>query len=438
MTDSHPDIPPTAPTRREMLRMSAAAAAGALIPAAFPAIAAGPATTSAIPGDTLNLAILGAGAHGRSLINCAVKMPGIRFKAVCDIWPYNLQYAARLLKKYDHLVNTYADYQDLLEKEKDLDAVIVATPDWVHAEQALTCLKAGRHVYLEKEMATTVEDARKVVQAARQSGKCVQVGRQHRSNVRYHAALDYIDGKKALGRITHVCGQWHGHKRYDFDWPKGQELDAAALKKYGYDTMERLRNWRWYTRFSAGEVVNLGSHQIDVLNWFLHARPVSVYAGGGLDYYQKHEWYDNLSAIYEWQYQWQGKTHTVRGDYRILNTTEVGGIFETFVGDEGTLTISELADVGGITREPGSPEAEWEKSLQSVKDRTYPPIPAPPGPARSTHAMHLENFLDAVRGRAKLTCPPEVAFPTTVSALKANDSMKEGKRLTFAEEDFRI
>ena len=124
MTDSHPDIPPAAPTRREMLRMSAAAAAGALIPAAFPAIAVGPATTPDKPGDTLNLAIIGAGAHGRSLINCAVKMPGVRFKAVCDIWPYNLQYSARLLKKYDHLVNTYADYQDLLDKEKDLDAVI--------------------------------------------------------------------------------------------------------------------------------------------------------------------------------------------------------------------------------------------------------------------------------------------------------------------------
>ena len=419
-------------SRREFLQAAAATTAGLALLAAGAVRAA-----QSKPADELRIAIVGVGAHGRVLVNSCLKTAAVRFKAVCDIWPYNLQYASRLLKKYDQPVNAYADYQDMLDKEKDLDAVLIATPDWVHAEQTIACLKAGKHVYCEKEMATNAADARKVVLAARESGRRLQIGRQHRSNSRYHAALDYIDGKKALGRITHVCGQWHGHKRFDYGWPKGQELDEPALRKYGYDTMERLRNWRWFQKFSAGEIANLGSHQIDVFNWFLHARPLAVYAAGGLDYYDKYEWYDNVSAVYEWQYQWEGKTKTVRGCYRILNTTETGGFLETFVGDEGTLTISELPDVGGLTREVGSPEAEWEKNLQPIRERTYPPIPAPT-PPKPPHTQHLENFFEAIRGKAKLNCPPEVAFETAVSVFRANESMKEGKRLTFTPEDFKV
>jgi len=112
----------------------------------------------------LTIAVIGAGVQGRVLIESCLRIPGIRIAAVCDIWEYSQRYASQYLKKYDQLVNVYEDYQDLLAKEKNLDAAIVATPDWMHAEHANACLEAGLHVYCEKEMSNSLEKARSMVQ----------------------------------------------------------------------------------------------------------------------------------------------------------------------------------------------------------------------------------------------------------------------------------
>jgi len=103
----------------------------------------------------LKVGFIGTGSQGRNLILAAVNIPGVRFTAITDIWPYHAGYAANILKEYGMPVATYADYQDMIAKEK-LDAVIIATPDWVHAQQAIDCMKAGLHVYCEKEMASSL------------------------------------------------------------------------------------------------------------------------------------------------------------------------------------------------------------------------------------------------------------------------------------------
>jgi predicted dehydrogenase len=399
--------------------------------------------------DDLNVALIGAGNHGRDLLNYCLDLPGVRFRAVADIWPYARTYAGRLLRRRGHDVRDYADHREMLAAGKDLQAAIIATPDAFHADQAVDCLKAGLHVYLEKEMHHTLEGCRRVVLAARETGRLVQVGRQHRSNPRYLAALDYVDREKALGRITGVWGQWHGHRRHRIPWPEKYALDAATLSKYGYASMEEFRNWRWSRRFSAGEAVNLGAHQIDVFNWFLHAPPRAVYAAGGRDYYDFFDWYDNVSCLFEWDYAWQGVTKTVRGAYRI-STTDEGGFWETFFGDEGALTISEIATRGYLIREPTAAEAPWEKGLErtlirigptplvaDLRARMYPPIPWP-GVERPVHWYHLKNFFDAVRGRCKLTCPPEVGYEAAASAFAVNRAMLTDGRLALARDEFKV
>ncbi len=438
-------------TRRDLLRTAtaagfAAATAGRVLgqPApAGPAPSAGAVPTSAPAGGaaTLNVAIIGAGDHGRQLIFQCMKLPGLRFRAVCDIWDYSRNYAARLLRKYKHPVNDYVDYREMLAKEKGLDAVIIASPDGFHAEQAIACFAAGAGVYLEKEMALTIADCRKVVQAASKAGKCLQVGRQHRSNLRYMRALEYIDEKKALGRITHVAAQWHGHRRDKVTCPEKFIIDKARLAEYGFDSMEQFSNWRYFAKFAPGEIASLGSHQIDVFNWFLHALPTSVYAAGGRDYYDYYELYDNISGIYEWDYDWSGRKTKVRGTYEINNTTEMGGFFETFTGSEGELQISEIATRGGLWRDVAAALAPWEEQLKAkaVKEygsRAYGPIPAED--SQSVYWHHLRNFFNAIRGTEKLTCPGEVGFAAAVACLKANESMKLGKRLELAAEDYRV
>jgi predicted dehydrogenase len=163
--------------RREFIRSTAALGAGlVLTPKSF-SRAAGAKI------DDLNVALLGAGAQGQVLLNACLKIPGLRFKAVCDIWTaYNQKRVSRLLKKYHHEHNTYVDYQEMLAQEKDLDAVLIATPDFWHAEHTVACLKAGLHVYCEKEMSNTLEGARKMAHAAKETGKLLQIGHQRRSN----------------------------------------------------------------------------------------------------------------------------------------------------------------------------------------------------------------------------------------------------------------
>ena len=119
--------------------------------------------------DDINVALLGAGAQGQVLMNAILKIgktSGIRFKAVCDIWTaYNLKRVSGILRAYKHEHNTYEDYREMLEEEKDLDAVIIATPDFWHADHAVACLEAGLHVYCEKEMTNTIEGAKRIVEA---------------------------------------------------------------------------------------------------------------------------------------------------------------------------------------------------------------------------------------------------------------------------------
>jgi predicted dehydrogenase len=424
--------------------------------------------------DDISVAIIGAGRHGRDLINYCLDIPGVRFKAVCDIWPYAQKYASGILKKRGQPVGVYEDYRELLAREKDLQAAIIATPDSFHADQAVACLEAGLHVYLEKEMAITIEAARRVVQTAKKTGKLLQVGRQHRSNPRYHVAYDFIHEKRAIGRIGHVSGQWAGHKRVPYKWPESVTIPTETLRRYGFESMDEHRNWRWLEKFSAGELVNLGAHQIDVLNWFLGATPKSVIASGGLDYYNFYQLYDNAHCLFEWDVPWEGASKVVRGDYHVNTASDNGGFFELFLGNEGFLEISEDPAKGSLCRNNEAQLQAWEPRPSAEKTppvkpppkpveedltkddlnevilevrppswewmnkfRIYPPIHSP-GEEKAPHWHHLANFFNAVRGTAKLTCPAEVGFVTAVSALKAVEAMKLGRRLDLKPEDFQV
>lgn len=437
-------------TRREFVQSATAAGLLATIPA-WAQQASQPGGANA---DELAVAIIGPGSQGRFLMTTSLKIPGLRYVAVCDVWPYHQRYAANILKKYGHTVNVYEDYRELLDKEKHLDAVIVATPDWMHAEQSVACLRAGKHVYCEKEMSSTLAGARQMVQVARETGKLLQIGHQRRSSPRYWHALKMIEKDKILGRVTHTYGQWNRARQLELGWPKGKELDAQTLKRYGYESMDQFRNWRWYRKYSGGPMADLGSHQIDIFNWFLKTQPRSVLASGGLDYYTGQpgrDWYDNVLAIYEYATE----AGPVRSFYQVLNTSSQGGFYEQFMGDEGTLVISDDGRTGYIVREVHAKRREWEDEAAKVEEMGREAIELKIGETltaegtkdpeaqammeasqKDSRLLHLENFFGAVRGAAELTCPAHVAFETCVTVLKANDAVESGCRLEFEPKEF--
>ncbi len=442
--------------RRTFLAGGAAAGAGLALSGSSlgQAVAAKPAG--------LNVGIIGTGTQGRVLLGNCMKIPGLSFKAVCDIWSYSQTYSSRRLEKRGHPVNVYVDYKEMLAKEKQLDAVIVATPDWMHAEHTIACLKAGKHVYCEKEMSNDIEKARAMVVAAKETGKLLQIGHQRRSNPRYiHALEKVIKEAKLLGRITHATGQWNRAARPDLGWPEKFKLDAATLKRFGYKDMHQFRNWRWYKKYGGGPIVDLGSHQIDVFSWFFGTNPRSVMASGGVDYYKNHEWPDNVMCIFEFATP-QG---TSRAYYQVLTTTSSRGYLEAFLGDAATLQISESpskirlfaealtkaeetwkkwVDKGYIMRlkEEKGPAKEKKTAEDAIIEvyKSLPPVTyiLPVDFQKSYHQPHLENFFDAVRGKAKLTCPAEIGFESAAVVLKVNEAVDAGKRLDFTEADFKV
>ncbi|HDQ46339.1 MAG TPA: Gfo/Idh/MocA family oxidoreductase [bacterium] len=405
----------------------------------------------------VKIALLGAGAQGQVLMDACLKLPGVRFTAVCDIWTeYNQRRAARMLDKFGHRVNAYEDYRELLAEEKGLDGVLIATPDFWHAEQTVACLEAGLNVYCEKEMSNTLEGARKMVEAARRTGKLLQIGHQRRSNPRYlHCYEKLIRETGLLGRITSARGQWNRAVQEDLGWPQRYEIPESVLHKYGFNSMHQFRNWRWYRGLGGGPIVDLGSHQIDIFSWFLGANPAAVIANGGTDYYAKttHEWHDTVMAVYEYE----TRDGIVRAAYQTLTTNSSEGYFENFLGDQGTLHISESAGRGGVYREPQAPQwDEWvrqgyllapEKAGQATRADAVLDVRETIAPDRHDipvifndpyHMPHLENFFDAIRGEADLTCPAETGYETAVAVLKVNASIEAGRRLVFDPREFHI
>ena len=443
-------------SRRDFLRSSAAAGLGvALSGPAFGQSPPAPAPAAAKGAGELRVAVIGCGAQGRVLIESMLRIPSVRIAALCDIWSYSRQYTGNYLKKYGQAANVYEDYRELLAAEKDLDAAIIATPDWVHAEQTAACLRRGLHVYCEKEMANSLDKARSMVLAARETGKLLQIGHQRRSNPRYiHAIERLIREKGLLGRVTVAYAQWNRAKADLLGWPEKYVIDQATLDKYGYGSMTEFRNWRLFKKFGGGPMVDLGSHQIDLFSWVYGTHPKSVVASGGLDYYKNWEWYDNVMAIYEFE----TKEGTARAFYQVQTTTQHGGFYETFMGENGSLVLSEIPQRGNwAMREPHAPE--WDSLakaglLQSenvpIQKSTTKNIyidvrvtaeagrwPLPVELAKPAHQPHLENFFDAVRHGTPLTCPAELAYESCVAVLKTNEAVKARRVMDFRPEQFK-
>jgi predicted dehydrogenase len=408
----------------------------------------------------INVALLGAGAQGQVLTDAMLRIPGLRFRAVCDIWSeYNQKRVVNILGRYKHEVNAYEDYREMLDKEQALDAVVIATPDFWHAPHAIDCLKAGKHVYCEKEMSNTLEGARAMVAAARETGKLLQIGHQRRSNPRYLHCYEKLLGEaKLLGRIVTVGGQWNRAVTPDLGAPARYAIPDARLKQYGFKDMHQFRNWRWYKGLGGGPIVDLGSHQIDIYNWFLGANPSAVMASGGLLYHDPatHEWYDTVMVVYDYDTP-AGK---VKAYYQTQTTNGSQGYFETFMGDQGTLLISEseLNYAGRLYRDPNAPAwDDWvqrgyvsapqlqqvaarpEGVVADVRESVSPDEHRVPVTLRDPyHQPHLQNFFDAVRGTATLHCPPEVAYESAVTVLKVNEAIEAGARLSFAPGEFKV
>ncbi|MEI6915815.1 MAG: Gfo/Idh/MocA family oxidoreductase [Armatimonadota bacterium] len=424
-------------SRRDFLRGSAAAIATAGLatsavaakapakPAAKPAPK--PIANPAVkPPSLMRAAIIGTGSQGTLLLNQALKAPGVKFVATCDIYPPHLEKSLILADGAEG----YEDYRKLLER-KDIDAVIIATPLHMHAPIAIDALNAGKNVFCEKMMAITIEDAKQMGRTARDTKKLLQVGHQRRVNDTYTRGFQAIHADNALGKITQVRAQWHRN---------GSWRRAIPDPKF-----EQLLNWRMYKEYSHGLMSELGSHQMDVVNWFLKGTPISVVAMGGIDYWKDgRTTYDNISVIYEYP-------DGVKATYTAITTNEYDQYTEEFMGDQGTIILS--PEKGLLFREAKAEKLIWAPMSEKETSKGKEAIVLDAQATRSDRTratgktlaakemkndyyVELEQFFDSVRTGSKPACGPEEALQACVVSIMANKAVETGEKLKFTPDMF--
>ena len=232
------------------------------------------------------------------------------------------------------------------------------------------------------------------------------------------------------------------------------------MKKYGYNFFDEYFHWRSFKKYAGGPMCDLGSHQVDIFNWFLKTMPKSVTAFGGLEQSKQEaikrkvgyipETMDHTLAIY----QWDTTYGPVRGFYQVDLRTSRGGFYEEFMGDKGNMVISEIATKNAFFFEPSAEKlADWAaEAKEKDEDDAEAGFAFKLGPSGDEkddskklkldadlpiHFWHLENFFDAIRDSGvKLTCPGEDAFQTCVAVIKANESAETGKTVYFKPQDF--
>ncbi len=431
--------------RRNFLKSSVLAGTGLVLANPFSASA-----MNISANDKVNVAVVGCGGRGSGMIFSNIpKIPSANLVAVCDIVESRRERAKNQFnKRYNTKVKAYENFYEMIEKE-NLDAIAMATPDFWHMKHAVDALNAGIHVYCEKAMSNNIEDARKMAEAMKKTGKLLQIGRQRRSNDRYrftHQIL--LEREKMFGRLTHAMGQWNRSKIWTMKPNKQDKLDLKKLKQYGFDTIDQVYNWRNYTKLGGGVVSDLGSHQIDIFNWFLGSYPHTVYATGNNSYFGL-EQADTMATILEYD----TPNGPAIGIYENISNSRAIGVYERFIGDDGAFIISEGKD-NKIYRESKVEAKAWQKyidkgyisnlaSMQKYKAKesgdsgikeTAPQISYDINKMKdmdkvynlAAHTAHLYNFIETVREKETLNYDAITSYKSEVCIYKIHEAINAG------------
>ncbi len=304
---------------------------------------------SSKPNSTLNIGIIGTGSRGGGLIPFINQIQNFNIVACCDILPFRLKDA---IEKSPSKTIAYNNYKDLL-KNKDVDAVLIATPFSTHYSIALDAIEAGKHIYCEKTMVHGISNNINIVKKVKQSNIIFQTGHQYHSSRLYNHIVDMIKSNE-IGKIISFECQWNRNG----DW----------RRPVPDPSLERLINWRMYKEYSGGLVAELCSHQIDFVNWVLNENPSKIMGAGGIDYWNDgRETFDNVHLIFEYSNGVKAKftalTSNALGDYQIKIYGDKGSILlnyaDAWIYPEGNLSKS-YTNVDGVS---GATEKPWIQGI---------------------------------------------------------------------------
>ncbi len=298
--------------------------------------------------DKVNIGIIGTGDRGSGLIPFLNDIDGIEVIACCDILAFRLEKA---LSQTRIKAKGYSNYKDLLSN-KDIDAVLIATPFSTHAQIALDALDAGKHVYCEKTMVKGLKPIHTLIKKVDQSNKIFQTGHQYHSSRLYNEVVNMIKGGE-IGAISLFECQWNRNGNW--------------RRPVSNPSLERQINWRMYKEFSGGLTAELSSHQIDFVHWVLGENPKDIRGVGGIDFWKDgRETFDNTHLIYNYpsgvKATFTCLTNNALGDYQIKVHGSKGTILldyqKAWLYYEKGVKLKKLGNVDGVSGATANPQEQ--------------------------------------------------------------------------------
>ncbi len=416
-------------TRRDFLKKSSAVTVGLGL-TSWSGLAGR--ARAAAPNDQIHIGVIGCNGMGFSDLRSMLKLPDTTCVALCDVDANVLE---RRAKNTEDLTGsrprTYGDYRELLD-DKDVDVVIIGTPDHWHCLQMADACDAGKDVYVEKPLANSIDECRRMVRAVDRNQRVVQVGQWQRSGPHWTEAVEFVQSGQ-LGEIRSVKAwaymNWMDRIKPAADGkpPTGVDYDMwlGPAKKRPFNENRFHFNFRWYWDYAGGLMTDWGVHLIDIVVWGMEADyPSRVLSAGGKYAYPDGamETPDTQQAIYEFDgfsMIWEHAVGIGLGPFQ-------RGHGVAFIGNNGTLVVD---------------REKWEIYPETEVDRTKPGpdrYRMASQPARKANAdergldQHTANFIDCVKTRAKPRCDVETASLAAVNAHLGNVALRTGDTLDWS------
>ena len=443
--------------RRNFLRAAGAASATTLLGTKIHALSAlqNDSARPVSPNDHIQIALIGAGGQGQGDTKVAVQVPGVKLVAVADCYNGRLDHAKEV---WGDDIFTTRDYNEILAR-KDIDAVIIATPDHWHKRAAIDAMKAGKDVYCEKPMIHLYADGPEMIEAARTTNRIIQVGSQRVSSIVYAKAKELL-AAGSIGQLNMVSAHWDRNSAqgaWDYtvpldastetcDWPRF--LGTAPKIAWNAEHFFQWRKWKAYGSGVAGDLfVHLfsGTHFITGSHG-----PVRAMATGGLRYWKDGRDADDVMlGLFDYN---EGFNLSLR-----VNFVNGGEESESliFTGDEGTIEIGWTGlTVTRVPREtaPGYTVNTFSDAIRKQTiaeyEKKYPPhagketlagtekFAAPEGYSDSVD--HFKNFFASVRSRQPVVEDAVFGFRAAGAALLSNRSMEHGAVVKWDPEEMKI
>jgi predicted dehydrogenase len=381
--------------------------------------------------DRIRVGFIGVGRMGTDSMETALKLPNVEAPVVCDVYQPNLEKAVAISGRgadgtpdARSKAKGITDFRQILE-DKSIDAVNISTPDHWHAYMTVEACKNGKDVYVEKPICVTIDEGRKMVQAARKYDRVVQVGTWQRSGVHFQKAVDIVASGK-LGKVTFVRTWNYGHQPQqgignppDAEPPAGLDwnmwLGPAPARpfnknRFGVDP-KAYSHFRWFWDYAGGMMTDWGIHLLDIVQMaFQEIEPTSIAGLGGKFYLQDNrETPDTLQVTYEYP---NGMIATYENRETNAQSMFKHGYGILFHGTEGTLFV----DRAGYQLVP-----EKDSSLEAMEAQ------------RSNDALldHWQNFIECIKTRKRPASDIEIGHHSTTTAILGNVSLRSKLRLDW-------